>query len=268
MFRNGVISSDEAKELKHTRDKVFWETKLPFVKQHKGFRPCCIHGILAPTTAGKTTLCRTIVDDIHFFHPENKIGVWLSEESKESYLTDLMGDKDSMDNKSLIIFSEVDSFELVKTPKKANDLLVYFANENDLDFLIIDNTTTGALFGHDWTEHKKACSTLKSIALELKIPVVYFCHSSPNKMLGSNRIIENEDIRGFKDLLNLSEYFYVLQTFVHGNSKISTIRITKHRGHDINEIFFRLEYGVRKFVNSYPINFDSFKEVIKNANKL
>lgn len=266
MFDSGFIKRDQAKELRRKRDTIFFPSNLKFFKQHKGLRPGCLHGILAPTTAGKTTLCRTIIEDFILFS-NKRVLVWLSEESADSYKTDLLGDRDTLDFSNLSIFSEVDRLEMVENREDAIRALKYAVDELAPEFLVIDNTTTGGLFGHSWEEHRDSCKALKSLAVDNEIPILFFCHSKKLSFQGT-KILENEDVRGFGDIVNLAEYFYILQTFTVEKVKHTTLRITKNRGHDISEPFYKLEYGGRKYGNNYPIDFEGLKELIKSANSI
>jgi len=270
-YRLGMVTDYEARIKKSERGRIHFNSGLPFLKEHKGFRPGCLHGFLGLTSGGKSTLCRTMVNDL-MFHNEKAVStlVWLSEDDANDWVLDLVGSRDSIDFDRLVVCAETNP-DLVGLPiKELRKKFVHTLEEAHPDILILDNTTTSALFGTTWQEHKEMCAILKKVAQGLKMPIVYFSHTGAQCSAYNRSIIEPEQMRGFKDILNISEYFYVLQSFHIGKEIKTTVRITKHRLHNIVERFFMLDYSDRErsYNNCFPIDFSRFKSCLALANTL
>jgi hypothetical protein len=73
-------------------------------------------------------------------------------------------------------------------------------------------------------------------------PCVIFTHTNATIKAGMKSFIDQNDVRNTKTLVNISEFFYVLQTFVINSNVCTTIRVTKHRGTDIGHKMYGLDY--------------------------
>jgi len=244
---------------------VFYETSFNFLNAHKSFRPGSIHTFLGKSGQGKSTLMRSIL-----FHLilNCRVFLWLSEETLDNLQIGLFKreiPKHAVDN--LTVFSEVDSNiignkKIIKAALNAYD-------ESFSDIIIIDNITTSMAYGDVIQQQSQFVANLKSIASEYKIPIVVIAHTRFG--IQDNKLIEDEDVRGFKKISNMSDYFYALQMFYTVDGKYQTLRILKSRYHDdAVGRFYQLVYEpkIKSYSHDKELNFLEFKEIFNRRNKL
>lgn len=111
---------------------------------------------------------------------------------------------------------------------------------------------------------------LKKFASVKDIPLIIICHTGAQVTTNYNGLIEMNDIRGSKTIVNLSEFFYIMQTFNIGEKRFNTLRITKHRGQEVKNTMFMLYYYAKSriFAKDEVVDFGKFKELFKQRNKL
>jgi KaiC/GvpD/RAD55 family RecA-like ATPase len=270
MFHSGYMSENERK-LYEVRSKIQQiKSKFNFVNNHNGFRKGCIHTLLGTTGGGKTTAVRSIIRDIVFTNQgEQKVLVWLSEESVSDYKTELSFGLPSHDIlNSITFFSENDNQMSGEGYVLA---LKEYIEENKPDVLIIDNITTSSIYEDKGVrEQGRMASAIKALIKKYDIACILIAHTGAEVSDNSNRLINENDIRGSKKIVNLSEFLYILQRFQIGSTYYPTLRIRKHRGQQIrdNLFFLRYDQDLRSFTQDLVIDFKTFKEKFKIRNVL
>lgn len=261
---NFNIKQSEINELKKIHEQTFIKSNFPFIAQICGLRPKCLHLILAPTHAGKTTFILSLKRDLHLNNPDNKILCYYSEESKSDIKTKFAmmfdGDVEADDIDAIYELEE-------KMPEIA---LFEYLELMQPSVFIFDNLTTSKMYNDksskdqfEFTVKLKECCQRNNIAL------VAVAHTGNVANLGS-RLIDDTDIRGSKNIPNMAEHLWVLQPVDVGNAKRLFLRVIKHRGYDVEHKLFKLNFNKSKQMihDILSINFEDFKQVWKLRNKL
>ena len=139
------------------------------------------------------------------------------------------------------------------------------------DIVVFDNLTTSEFYmDTDLAHQSRVSKFLKRFAQTLHIPMVLIAHTRTGIGENYTHIINAEDIRGCRTIVNLTEFFYVMQNLYVENEIYPFIRIAKHRGQEVGNKLFQLEYdkGQRIFTGGRPRNFAEFKELFKMRNRL
>jgi ABC-type iron transport system FetAB ATPase subunit len=262
------ISAEESKRLQQQNKTVYVHSGLRFLKAHNGLRPGCVHTAMAEAGSGKSTLVRTIVRDFAF-HPQNagkKMVVWLSEESLEEFRTELSFTVP--DHERLLdikVYSETDCGNNLK------GFMTEVIHGHAPDVFLFDNITTSALYdGKRVNEQNDFCRWIKNLTKQVGMATVLIAHTGAEVGSHLNRMITMNDIRGSKALVNLSEFFYIMQRFQTEHAIFTCLMVTKHRGQDIDNRMYKLNYEkiLRAFKDDNPIDFKTFKEWYAKRNKL
>lgn len=253
------------------RDKALQESgtiqiasKLCFLNAHNGLRRGSVHTVLGTAGGGKSTLIRTILRDF-IFNKDNlhlSVSVWLSEETCKEYKIQLMhGMPPSDELKRGAMISEEENIEAD---------LDYFISQQEIiapDVLIYDNLTTSRFYTSADTKGQDAVfRKIKSLTKKLNCATIIVCHTGAEVSDSMDRLINMNDVRGSKSIINGSEFVYILQRFEilsQGENRFfPTIRITKHRGQELVHNMYFLQYmkELRAFVSDKAIEFEKFKE--------
>jgi hypothetical protein len=270
---NACMSSAEQNILIQENDTQHFESDFHFLKEHRGWRPGKVHTVVAPTHSGKSTLTRSIAWDFLINNPFRKLFIWLSEESIDDFKTEFAKLRLPQELTSrLLLGSEQDIKGGVDTKK-----LMFAESLKQLmpDMVIFDNVTTSEFYmGQKPEAQGRFARYLKSKCKEENIPLVVIAHSGSD--VGMNRrLIELNDIRGGKDIVNITEFAYVLKRFrvldPQGNEiYFPTIRLEKHRGYVCKNLLFKLRFNplTVSFQQDKPIPWQEFKEAFNEQLKL
>jgi len=261
------IVPSEADSYRQRSRTIPFPTDLLFLKGHNGFRRKKMHLLIATSGAGKSTLVRTLVIDLIKNNPGKKILVYLSEETIEDFKFELSESSyDFSFTKNLFAISEQDFDE----KDKLWDVLHAFVDENKIDILIFDNITTSKFY-NDTTPDKQGrfSAILKHFAQVKNIPVIPIAHTAAGINNNTRCWINEDQIRGAKTIVNLSEFVYILQRFHIEGRIIQTFRIIKHRGQAPEHKTFKLTYSEQEriYIGSQTLNYTAIAEVFKNADR-
>lgn len=272
-MRSADLSKREIETLKEMNAQVHYNSKYEFLRSHNGYRPSSLHMFLGISGGGKSTLARTLVNDLLKVPSETcpKVMLWLSEETYYSYMEQLSYCDGLMNLDKLIVCSEQDEefLSLSDTDKKK-----YFARavmESGTDIVIYDNITTSHFYADKSTaDQLKFATYLKSCAIKRDIPIIIFGHTGGSATDFNDRILQPNDIRGSKSIVNLVEFLYVMQQIRSNQSIYSTIRVCKHRSQQVDHFLFLLIYckDSRFYTRDKQLEFSSFKEMFKARDKL
>ena len=249
-----------------------------FLNAHNGLRKGKLHVMMGSSHSGKSTLLRTLVFDALNNNPDKKLMVFLSEETTDDFIREIAvskyRDKKGLDR--LIVHSSFDR----KKPTTLKEM-VFLIKEVNPDIFFFDNITTAAFYEEASVKNQgQMVYILKDLAKELNIPFYIVVHTGATVTDNMRRLVEMNDIRGSKQIVNMAEFFYIAQTF-HTESydgllrkKIPQIRpmifIKKHRGQDCESRIFYLNYDKEKRIYSSDreMEFSEVKHYFKERNYL
>ncbi len=270
---NADIGDTKLEILRKESLKNQFSTDLTFLSEHNGWRRGNVHVVLGASSGGKSTLLRTcLIDALASNNGELKIGVILSEESKLDFLTELnfCGAITPL-LKRLLVFSEQDNPDEVKTQRDWFREAKTMVDSGEVDILFFDNLTTSMTYeAMTPKEQSNMAMALKRFATKMGVPVVVFAHTSAEITETYGRIINMNNIRGGKTIVNLAQFFYIMQSFYTNDARYNTLKITKHRGQEVKENLYQLIYEpkARVFRESIRLKFDTLKEIFKERHVL
>jgi len=260
-----MISKSEIDKAIRDNEFTFYDVNFGFLQAHKSFRPGCLHTFIGKSGQGKSTLMRSLLFQLLL---GARVLLWVSEETEMNMQINLRRrfiPEDIL--KNLYVFPEIDY-----KSKNQNDILREIKLrqlEDNLEIIILDNLTTSFAYGDNIPQQSEFITKLKKLATDMNIPIVIFAHTRAG--IPDNRLIDDEDIRGFKKISNMSDYFYAMQMFQLGEVKFQTIRTIKSRYHDqAIGSFYKLHYDskIKAYDSDKKIPFEEFKVLFKARNKL
>jgi len=270
MLKTAYYTAQQQEEMALMSKTVQIKSSYAFLNAHNGLRKGFTHVVLGTTGGGKSTFVRSLIRDVLFGNSaKQKILFWATEESHEECLTEMSFGLPSCDAlNSVSIFSESDE---LMSEKEYILYLTSLIEERQPDVFIMDNITTSAMYEGQSVRQQGAFSKhLKRICKINNVALVIIAHTGAEVSDNMPRLINENDIRGGKQIVNLCEFLYILQRFQIGESFFPTLRVKKHRGQDVDATMYSLSYDkhTRSFKNDNPIPFDRFKEMFKNRNVL
>lgn len=271
MLRKIEITPNRQHELIKNHQTIFNQTNFNFLSQHNGLRPKKLHLVIGMPSGGKSTLRNTLIVDFLEQNPHKKAFLYLSEESEQDLLGDIAAiSARSSALKRLIIFSEQDYLGLVRKTQDRAQFICDKIARSQCDLFVFDNLTTSQLYGNSFSEQDEFCLDLKSKLLKLNTTNLLIAHTSSSIKNGLDGLIDMNDIRGSKTIVNLTEFLYVLQSFKIKNETINTIRIQKNRSYKTEKNFFMLNFDGQKRIYSFDVElgFDEFNTLYQKQNRL
>lgn len=262
-------TSTIAEERKKESFETIVKTNLPFLQTHNGYRPAALHLVIGLSGGGKSTTKRTQVLDYYANKNELDVaGIWYSEESENDfeihYAKTPLAEK-FFDEKKVKFYSELDSFKNKRDSFKDLDKMFELC-----DIVFFDNITTSSLFKGSYQEQETALRYFKGLVKKHEIPLVAYAHTSSQVKEGFKSLIEMNDVRGSKEIVNLSEFVYILQQIHIGKTVFSTLKLVKYRGQEVGAKLFHLNYNPKLGVydTCSEISFTEFKNQFDMRNKL
>lgn len=267
---DAFLDTGKVQEIRADNNYQYLESRFKFINAIRGLRPGCLHMLIGTAGSGKSTIVNAIMQDTA---EENTILLWQSEESVKDFQLSLSknfpGKKIAQNIK---IVSELDLAPGLVTDKRA--LAQHFEsviNEVNPRAVFIDNITTSALYeGLRPEKQTEVGRWLKKKCAEIDCPFFLIAHTGAQVTDNMQRLIEDTDIRGGKGITNLMPYLFIFQRFQVGEIFYPTMRIRKHRGHQIDCSLYHLTYSKEKntYTKDFPLPFEKFKETFKSRNKL
>lgn len=248
--------------------RVEYRTGYAFLGAINGHRPGKVHLYLGTTGGGKSTLIRSILKELVEYSMDlEDIMVWLSEEDVDDLRIEMSRCKTKENFNKVHVFSEQDC----KDEWSAAELFASSLAKIEPAILIFDNLTT-SIFYMDKRPHEQGAfaSQLKKIARDKNIPILAVAHTKAEICENYSKIINSQDIRGTKSIVNMAQFIYIMQRFKVGEEYYPTIRLEKARGFSIKNSMFGLVYEHEQHIyqGDYIINFEQFKELFSKRNRL
>tara|TARA_Y100001963_G_C6791397_1_gene455600 strand:- start:5668 stop:6513 length:846 start_codon:yes stop_codon:yes gene_type:complete len=263
------------------RETTFFYSDFKFLNAHKGHRPGNLHLYLGVAHGGKSTLIRSLIlDALKKVSVGKKVLVWLSEETENDFLIEFSMALKTLDQKDaeilfkkLLIHSEMSFSKHFKNEGMATkfNYFVDAINKEDVEICFFDNITTSEFYMDQPIETQSYfVKQLKEKTGECKKPLVLVAHTGAEVTENSHRLINMNDIRGCKSIINVVQYCYILQRFCINEFYFPTLRICKHRGQTVENKMYYIEYDKEKnlYFRDRHIDFLEMKENFKRRNVL
>lgn len=266
------MEDNEQAKLEKERNTIYIPTKFGFLLQTSGLRPGCLTGLLSTSSAGKTTLVRSIAVETA---KDGIVFNWSTEETPKEYKLGLARQSlsESVLN-NIKIFSETTITDKKKDSISAKDFLDVMEDKiltTRPTLIICDNLTTSIIYEDKHNDQPYIVTRLRKIAKNAQCPLLAVLHTGGLITDATSGLIDRSHVRGTKHIANKSDYFYIMQVF-KGDSRVYPImKIDKHRFHpDVDKKWFFLKYS--KELNAYtgdePISFNEMKDYFKKRDKL
>lgn len=275
-YSSAKMHDYEIEALNEVAKERHFETSLRFLMAHNGLRREKLHVFAAPSSSGKSTMAKTIFYDFLTNNPNDKVGVFLTEESEQEFKVDLA--KTGLDEAHLdriFVTSEEDQGNIVNADHLMKAIHV-FMEEVKPDILILDNITTSAAYQDIPTAAQGSIiKRLKMCSRHHNAALIVFAHTSAEASNMKMRLLEPNDVRGSKHIVNHAHFFYCLQqihckTATGLSNSYSFVRIHKHRGQVVEMKMFIFKFDREKLIYSGDsfINFDDLKKLFEKREGL
>ena len=260
-------TQDEADQMAAVSGECHFRTSFGFLNTHNGIRKNKMHMLISPTSGGKSTIVRSVLRDVIFNNTDKKILLFLSEETvqefKDEFYKGVPVCKRLKD--SLVIISQVNQDYSGDELKKKIEEIIEFYN---IDLFVFDNLTTSRKLhlGQSVPTQDETVMWLKSLCKTTTVFVI--AHTNTTDY--NNRLITENDIRGTKTTVNVTEFLYILQPINVGNALNQFIIIKKNRGVKCSNKTFKMNFcdKIMSFENDTAVNFAEMKRIFKLRNKL
>lgn len=244
----------------------FVESRYNFLNGHKGVRPNSLHGLMANTGIGKSSLTKTvIVENARVI----KTLIWLSEEKIVEYQMLIS----KLDKSVLSNITFVQERDIPEKYKQTSELFfrkfIDIVMESGCGFVFIDNITTSPFYSSRFgpVGQTKTTTFLLSFVKQY-CSIFYVSHTASNISDNLNRMLKPEDIRGAKDLPMQTEFLYGMQRFTSGDNKYNVLSVLKARGYDSAPGTYALVYTKGSYVGDGKISFEGVNTLFQNRDFL
>lgn len=231
---------------------MHFASRYRFLQAINGLRPGCIHGLLAPTSMGKSTLARSIITDCS---EHKKVGIVLSEETPLEYSSGFQRQEEPVNWDNLKFVNETEIVSMYQTKEEQIDAIISFAIEQDIKIIFWDNITTGTILGDSVRPNQMATllDRLKKNLFLNGIALFFIAHTNKGVKTEQGHEFQGEDVRGSAQYFMKSDYFYTLQTKTKDDVKFTFVKIAKHRFHDVKDMYYYyLSFKNGRYVKDEP----------------
>lgn len=248
-------------------------SRFKFITDGGGYIPNLTYILLSSTSAGKSTLIRSIAQDIF---STDKVTYYSSEESIEE--TKMMFKRRNMeiDFSKNVDFIEERVLEKnfnMKDYQELRNVLASSIINNKSKILIFDNLTTSVFYDPHNPSHQMAVfNSLSSLAREFHIPIFFVAHTK--KGSARNLYVSPDDIRGVSTITNRAEIIYTLNTFSYKENETdkiaSYVKISKNRFGDNLGCFYMLNFCPinKEFIKDSKVNSHLIELYLKQKSRL
>lgn len=254
-FSQGIISYSKIKSIEyHSTDECF------DVYEVHGTNNFTANDIVV-SNCGKSTLFKCIIAEAA---AGKKVLVWLSEETVVEY-QELIN---YLDRSCLKNISFVEEREIPKEIKdNQSQFFEYFeqmVDESDASIVFVDNVTTSrfysSYFGFIGQQHT---AEFLIDFVKRKCSVFYVAHTNLKIIDNYDKIVYPGDIRGSKELPNMTEYFYIIQKFTAESKQYNVLRVAKFRHHEKAAGWYALKYEQKAYTGDAKVTFATINKIFK-----
>lgn len=256
------VTDFEIQAHRDKNDQVFVHSRYEFLRGHNGIRPGSLHGLLATTGAGKSTLAKCIAAEVAAHFP---ILIWLSEETIEEY-QELIHEMDKSVLSNIYFVEEKEIEEQFK--ERQEDFFEYFeqmVEEVDPFMVLIDNVTTSAFYNQRFSiwGQNRAADYLKDFPKRTGKALFYVAHTDSKVTDNFNKVVAPENIRGSKELSLNTEYLYIIQKFTTNDRIYNLLRVAKFRHHKEAAGWYALTFEQNAYVGDASVPFTLVNKIFK-----
>lgn len=258
-------NSDELK--KYNSSFILGKTGFNFIDEHFGLRPSNVHVLLSGTSAGKTSLARSLVTNLS---KTNKVLWYASEETVDAWKL-RFPDNNRPNIENVKFIAESDLRPMIKSGV-VKDPLVFLEMQIEsfgATVLFFDNITTSTFYNDKKiNDQSNFLMQIKEITVRQNIAMFLIAHLSSNH--DASRMFTSENVRGNRSLSNIAEYWYNLHRLrlpigdrPDDNTQISILHVEKSRWHDNSDTAYQLTFSKRlsMYTHDAPISWGGVKDL-------
>lgn len=255
---------EQIKKYDQHRKITFWNSRFLFLKETNGFRPATMNVIMAPPSAGKSTLLASLAYDTH---KDGKVLIYSTEETSLQ-LQEKISREGEYNHEELLIYEDRKTPESIKSLTDYADHIKLIISQSQANIIFFDNITTQYIYSNTSLNEQPAfVNTIARYCENEKKTIVFIAHAG--KKAPRNALLTGDDIMGTNQLYMQAHFFYILQTFSIGKIKYAFMQVTKHRlVKEIKNNFFLLKFSDGRYVGDKEIDFSSLKEQYRKRNVL
>lgn len=254
-FTQGIVSYSKIRSIEY-----FGEEETFDVREVADDHNFVANGIVVHNS-GKSTLFKCIIAETAAHSP---VLVWLSEETIVEY-QELIN---YLDKSCLSNIHFVEEREIAKEIKDNQDqFFEYFeqmVDESGAEVVFVDNVTTSRFYSSyfGFIGQQRTAEYLIDF-VKRKCSLFYVAHTNLKITDNYGQIVYPGDIRGSKELPNMTEYFYIIQKFTTENKQYNVLRVAKFRHHEQASGWYALKYERKSYIGDSRVPFAVINKIFK-----
>lgn len=254
-FNQGVISYSKIKSIEpHGIEEVF------DVREVKDDHNFVANGIVVHNS-GKSTLVKCIAAETA---ASSRVLVWLSEETIVEY-QELINylDKSILHNVVFVQEREIEK-SIRDNQEKFFEYFEQMVDQANADIVFIDNVTTSRFYSSyfGFLGQQRTAEFMIDF-VKRKCTIFYVAHTNLKITDNYGQIVYPGDIRGSKELPNMTEYFYIIQKFTSESKQYNVLRVAKFRHHEKASGWYGLTYERKAYVGDKRVPFALINKIFK-----
>lgn len=276
MLITGSMPKTTIDRLSKESQEFQFSSGYKFLQEHRGFRRGKVHTVLGTPGGGKSTLVKSIIIDFLQQNQNEKLLVYLSEETRKEFAIEMHRTLGNIANDYLDRCVVIEECGLpAHVIKNADGLIEYLKKTmalSDFSGVLFDNLTTSRFYqGKRPGEQGDIAMSIKHLTQDNNVFMLLICHTRSEVHDNSERLIHENDIRGSKTLVNLTEFLYILQRMVVNETIYPFLFIKKNRSqNEVNHRQYSLVFDHEKsfYGEDRHVDFSDVKQIWQDRNKL
>jgi transcriptional regulator with XRE-family HTH domain len=275
MMQTKILDFDEVAQAQEEALERHFFTTFNHLGAHNGFRRGVLSGYIGTTGSGKSSLMKTLALQAVTNNSEAKALYWLSEEALHKYGMSLKKyvDKTNAPYHRIEFFEESSmDHKILRTHQHFLMAFREIVERSMCQILFIDNLTTSRLYKNETglMGQGQTVEFLKNLAKDLNIAIVYLAHTESKVSDNQGSLIAMEDIRGSKDIVIQSSYFYILQKFTQNGQIFLTLRTVKSRDHNgaFGNYLLKFDAEIGLYIADVKVEFEEINAIFKRRDYL
>ena len=256
-----AVSDFEIEIHSELKDRTVHSSRYEFLKSHFGIRPNSLHGLMSSTGAGKTTLTKCVIAETA---AHSRVLVWLSEETVVEY-QELIHylDKSCLHNIRFVEEKEVPK-DYKDDQSKFFEYFEQMAEQAEAEVIFVDNVTTSRFYSSyfGFMGQQKSAEFLIDF-VKRKCSIFYIAHTDRKVTDNYGQVVNPSDIRGSKELPNLTEYMYIMQKFTTEAKQYNVLRTAKFRHHKDAAGWYALKFERDAYIGDSKVPFAVINKIFK-----